>query len=67
MAAYLENVLKSDYVSRWKHSLEKFRVSFDTASRADLNEETGVADSNEKTGRVDWKVDFKEKLGGWWW
>jgi hypothetical protein len=63
MANNVGSVLKSDYVSGWKHKLEKLRVSFDTPPRVDCNEETGVAESNEKTADVDWK----EKLGGWWW
>jgi hypothetical protein len=38
--------------------MEKLRVFFDTAS---------MVDRKEKTGGVDWRVDFKEKIGGWWW
>ena len=58
MVHYLEGVLKYNYVSGWKHTLEKLRVFFDTAS---------MVDRKEKTSEVDWKVDFKEKIGGWWW
>lgn len=55
MVHYLEGVLKYNYVSGWKHSMKKLRVFFDTAS---------MVDRKEKTGGVDWKVDFKEKIGG---
>jgi len=46
MVQYLELVLKRDFASGWKHTLEKVKVFF---------EKTPATGSKEKTEEIDWK------------
>lgn len=46
MVQYLELVLKRDFASGWKHTVEKVRVLF---------EKTPAPGPNEKTEEIDWK------------
>jgi len=46
MVQYLELVLKRDFASGWKHTVEKVRVLF---------EKTPAPDQKEKTEEIDWK------------
>ena len=46
MVQYLELVLKHDFASRWRHTVEKMRVFF---------EKTSEVGPKEKTEEIDWK------------
>jgi hypothetical protein len=46
MVQYLELVLKRDFTSGWKHTVEKVRVFF---------EKTPAQGTKEKTEPIDWK------------
>jgi hypothetical protein len=46
MVQYLELVLKRDFASGWRHTVEKVRLFF---------EKTSEADPKEKTEEIDWK------------
>ena len=63
MIPYFENVLRHNQVSDWRHTLEKFRVSFSTAMGARSEKKVDEADLNQKADEMDWR----ERTGGWWW
>jgi len=46
MVQYLELVLKRDFASGWRHTVEKVRVS---------SEKTSEVGPKEKTEEIDWK------------
>lgn len=46
MVQYLELVLKRDFASGWRHTVEKMRVFF---------ENTSEVGPKEKTEEIDWK------------
>jgi hypothetical protein len=46
MVQYLELVLKRDFASGWRHTVEKMRVFF---------EKTSEVGPKEKTEEIDWK------------
>lgn len=51
MVQYLKKALKHDYVSGWKHTLEKLSVVFDNAYKVDSKEKTEETDWSKKFGR----------------
>lgn len=46
MVQYLELVLKRDFATRWRHTVEKVKVLF---------EKTSEEGPKEKTDEIDWK------------
>jgi hypothetical protein len=51
MVQYLELVLKRDFVSAWKHAIDKVGLFFGKASKAGPKEKTEKLDWRDKAGK----------------
>jgi len=51
MVQYLELVLKRDFSSGWRHTMEKVRVFFEKTSEAGAKDKTEEKDWKERAGK----------------
>ncbi len=67
MNSYFEDALKYNRVSGWRNALERMRLSFGAATEVHTKERTAEADFSDKPAEMDWRENWKERVGGFWW